>query len=74
MPSLHLVLGKKKTRSKGQAFQCVLQNRDFYVKRTDRVWKYINIETRTFYLPARKKHLPERYLITSAFRQAVQCG
>lgn len=54
MPSLHLVLCKEKNRSKGQAFQCVLQNRDFYMKRIDRVWKYINMETRTFYLPARK--------------------
>lgn len=31
-----------------------MQNRDFYVKRIDRVWKYINMETRTFYLPASK--------------------
>lgn len=52
---LHLVLDKPKNKSKGQAFQYVFQNRDFYMKRIYRVWKYINMETRTFYLPARKK-------------------
>lgn len=45
------------------------------MKRIYRVWKYINMETRTFYLPARKKkNLPEKYLTFSAFRQTVQSG